>query len=101
MSTIDAVKILRARFVGKSRKRALAVVIEHVNADVAQIIYDLRAAAGLTQEQLAEVIGTTQSSISRLEDADYSGHSLSMLVRIAFALGHKVEVVVAREENQT
>ena len=31
-----------------------------------------------------------QSVISRLEDADYDGHSLNMLARIAHALGHKV-----------
>ena len=33
----------------------------------------------LPQKELAELIGTTQSVISRLEDADYEGHSLSML----------------------
>ena len=42
-----------------------------------------RTEAGLSQKELAEMIGTTQSVISRLEDADYEGHSLSMLSRIA------------------
>lgn len=37
-------------------------------------------------------MGTTQSVISRLEDADYEGHSLTMLQRIAEALHQKVEV---------
>jgi transcriptional regulator with XRE-family HTH domain len=49
-------------------------------------------AAGLTQQQLAERIGTTPSVISRLESADYRGHSLSMLRRIADALGKRVEL---------
>jgi hypothetical protein len=30
--------------------------------------------------------------ICRLEDADYEGHSLTMLYRIAAALNHRVEV---------
>jgi predicted transcriptional regulator len=50
----------------------------------------LRTAADLSQKDLAQRVGTTQSVISRLEDADYDGHSLSMLERIAHALGHRV-----------
>ena len=59
---------------------------------IAQMIYDTRTAAGLTQAQLAEKVRTTQSVISQLEDADYDGHSLSMLRRIAGALHSHVEV---------
>ena len=44
------------------------------------------------EKQLADLIGTTQSVISRLEDADYEGHSLSMVSRIAEALERKVKV---------
>ena len=63
-----------------------------VNAHVAQLIYDARTSAGLSQTKLAKLIGTTQSVISRLEDADYEGHSLSMLSRIAQALGREVKI---------
>ncbi len=63
-----------------------------LNAMVAQLIYDARINAGLTQQQLADRIGTKQSVIARLEDADYEGHSLSMLQRIARALNHQVEI---------
>ncbi|MGH9561337.1 MAG: helix-turn-helix domain-containing protein [Terracidiphilus sp.] len=63
-----------------------------VNAAVAQLIYAVRTKAGLSQAQLAERIGTKQSVISRLEDADYEGHSLSMLQRIASALGQCLEI---------
>lgn len=62
------------------------------DAEVAQSIYDLRTGAGLSQRELAEKIGTTASAISRLEDADYSGHSMAMLRRVAEALGRRVEV---------
>ena len=59
---------------------------------VGQQIYDARKAAGLTQAQLARRIGTTQSVISDLEDAEYDGHSLAMLRRIADALDLSVRV---------
>lgn len=62
------------------------------NAAVAQLIYEARNKAGLSQAELAERIGTKQSVISRLEDADYEGHSLNMLQRIATALGQCVEI---------
>ena len=51
-----------------------------------------RGKAKLTQKQLAERVGTTQSVIARLEDADYEGHSLSMLQRIAAAVNKRFEV---------
>jgi transcriptional regulator with XRE-family HTH domain len=65
-----------------------------VNAAVARTIYELREQAGLSQKELADRVETTQSVISRLEDADYEGHSLSMLNRIAKALNRRVQVVM-------
>ena len=65
---------------------------ETVNAQVAQMIYAARTQAGLTQKQLAALIGTSQPVIARLEDADYGGHSLSMLQRIAAALGKSLDI---------
>ncbi|WP_256090826.1 helix-turn-helix transcriptional regulator [Nostoc sp. KVJ20] len=69
-----------------------------INAQVSQIIYDARKEAGLTQQQLADLVGTTQSVIARLEDADYEGHSLSILARIAAALNQKVEIKMSPKE---
>jgi transcriptional regulator with XRE-family HTH domain len=63
-----------------------------LNARVAQLIYDVRTRAQLTQAGLAHLVGTTQSVIARLEDADYEGHSLSMLQRIASALNRTLEI---------
>jgi transcriptional regulator with XRE-family HTH domain len=62
------------------------------NDEVARQIYDLRTKAGLTQRQLAKLVGTTASVICLLEDAEYQGHSLSMLRRIATALHRRVEI---------
>jgi transcriptional regulator with XRE-family HTH domain len=81
-------------------ERKAALQEERVNAEVARLIHDMRNAAGLSQQQLAELIGTTQSVISRLEDADYEGRSLSLLERIATALNQKLTVVMTAREPE-
>jgi DNA-binding XRE family transcriptional regulator len=90
--TNDAVEILHRRLVaGKPEKLA---ELEQIRADdaVARKIYELRTKAGLTQRAFAKLVGTTASVICRLEDADYEGHSLAMLNRIAAALDKRVEI---------
>lgn len=90
--TDDAVEILHRRYVaGKPEKLA---ELEQIRADdaVARKIYDLRTKAGLSQRALAKLVNTTASVICRLEDADYEGHSLAMLNRIAEALNRRVEI---------
>ena len=89
--TRDAVKILD-QLIGDDIELQRMIEEEYVNIQVAQIIYDARVSAGLTQIQLAELIGTHQSTIARLEDSDYRGHSLNMLKRIASALHLNLEV---------
>jgi transcriptional regulator with XRE-family HTH domain len=91
-NTTDAVKILHHRYIKDQPERKAAVQEERISAQVAQLIYDLRKDAGLSQIQLAELIGTTQSVISRLEDSDYEGHSLSMLEKIIKALNRQVRI---------
>jgi len=71
---------------------AEAVHRERFNANVASEVLAIREQAGLTQKQLADRVGTHQSVIARLEDADYESHSLKMLQRIADALGKGVEI---------
>lgn len=90
--TTDGVEILHRRYIeGKPEMLAL-LEEERANAEIAQHIYDLRKDAGLTQQELADLIGTKQAVIARLEDADYEGHSLSMLRRVAAALNKKVKI---------
>ena len=55
--------------------------------DLALLVREMREDAGLTQTELARKVGTTQSVIARLEDAEYTGHSLTMLERIAVVCG--------------
>lgn len=88
--TTDAVRILHGHYIRGSEKRLASLERERENLRIAEQIYALRTAAGLSQKDLARRVGTTQSVISRLEDADYDGHSLNMLTRIAHALGHRV-----------
>jgi ribosome-binding protein aMBF1 (putative translation factor) len=88
--TTDAVRILHRRYIKGSKKRLASLERERENLRIAEQIYELRTSAGLNQKDLARMVGTTQSVISRLEDADYDGHSLTMLERIAHALHHRV-----------
>lgn len=99
--TTDAVSILHRRYIGDDADRKVSLQEERVNAEVAQMIYELRNEAGLKQKELAELIGTTQSVISRLEDADYDGHSLSMLNRIAKALNKELKILMSFKDNET
>lgn len=75
----NASKFLYNRFIAGDGERDEEYEEEVINADIARKIYDLRTKAGLTQQELAARVGTTKSAICRLEDANYEGHSLSML----------------------
>ena len=54
-------------------------------------IITARRERNLTQKDLAELIGTKQSNISRLESGNYNP-SLDFLQKIASAMGKKLEV---------
>ncbi|MDO8518880.1 MAG: XRE family transcriptional regulator [Deltaproteobacteria bacterium] len=90
--TTDAVEILHRRYYEGHPQRLASLEEERANLDCARKIYELRTKKNLTQRQLAEIVGTTASVICRLEDADYDGHSLAMLQRIALALNRRIEI---------
>jgi DNA-binding XRE family transcriptional regulator len=90
--TADAMEILHRRFYEDKPNRLKGLEEARANDEIARKICELRTSAGLTQTQLAKLIGTTASVICRLEDADYEGHSLAMLRRIGAALNQRVEV---------
>jgi transcriptional regulator with XRE-family HTH domain len=85
-------EILHRRFYEGKPIRLKGLEEARANDEIARKICELRTSAGLTQTQLAKLIGTTASVICRLEDADYEGHSLAMLRRIGAALNQRVEV---------
>jgi DNA-binding XRE family transcriptional regulator len=58
---------------------------------VAREVIRLRLEKGLTQKELAELVGTKQSGISRLENASVKP-SLGFLQKVAEALGARIEI---------
>ncbi len=90
--TSDAVEILHRRYYAGRPHRIAELAEARSEDELARKIYELREQAGLTQERLARMVGTTPSVISRLEDSDYEGHSLTMLKRIAAAVDKRVEI---------
>jgi DNA-binding XRE family transcriptional regulator len=89
---VDAIEVLHRKFYQGKPARLKSLEEARSNEEIARKIRDLRTAASLTQTQLAKLIGTTASVICRLEDAEYEGHSLAMLRRIAGALNQRVEI---------
>ena len=94
----DALDYSYERFIGSDPVRRAGYEAALARAEVAMLLYEHRKAAGLTQAALAKRVGTTASVICRLEDADYEGHSLAMLRRIAAVLGKKVEIRLVDDE---
>ena len=91
-TTSDAVQILHRRYYEGRPERVRGLEDARVNDSVTRKLTGLRLRAGLTQRQLAKLVGTTASAICRLEDAEYAGHSLAMLNRIASALKQRAEI---------
>jgi DNA-binding XRE family transcriptional regulator len=90
--TSDAVDIIHRRYYEGRPGRLAELEEARIHDEVARKLYQLRTKAGLTQRQLAKLVGTTASVICRVEDADYDGHSLPLLRRIAKALDRRVEI---------
>ena len=60
----------------------------------------LRQKAGFTQEQIADVLHTNKSNISRLENANSeSSPKLSTIEQYADAVGYDVEIKFVRKRN--
>jgi ribosome-binding protein aMBF1 (putative translation factor) len=96
----DALDRLIHKFVGDDPKRQGMVDEEIVNVEAAQLVYDLRTRAGLSQRELAKKVGTSASVICRMEQADYQS-SLPMLRRIAGALNRRLELRAVPIKTQT
>lgn len=97
-STPGGVQSLYDEFVGNDPE-----LVNHYEGvlstlEIGVAINRLRTDAGLTMKELAERVGTQPSAIARLERADYEGHSLSMLRKIAAALGRRVIIQFPRVE---
>lgn len=69
--------------------------------EVALQLVALRKARGLTQQQVAELLDTSQQAIARLENPAYTGHSLGMLRKYVEALGATLDLTVVPNEQAT
>jgi transcriptional regulator with XRE-family HTH domain len=99
--TFDFGEAILAKLAG-NQVLADRVEVHALHARIAMAVYDLRTRAGMSQKQLAELVGSRQSVISRIEDSDYEGHSLTLLGKIAKALGKRLDVsfIDARPSRQ-
>ena len=65
----------------------------NASQEVAKQLRDVRKSQGMTQESLAELVGTKKSNRSRLESGRYNP-SLDFLVKVAGGLGKQIQVKV-------
>ena len=82
-------------FLAKAMNREGFAAAYAENADEYELVRELlaaRAKAGLTQEQVAECMGTTKSAVSRLEAVGKLSPSVSTLKKYARAVGCEVEI---------
>ena len=96
MTTISWTEIKARRAYSDERRRGYERAGRAIR--LASEIRSLREKKGLSQRQLAELVGTTQSAIARLEGGRISP-SLPTLDRIANALGAKVTVTFTDTEE--
>ncbi|HQM96423.1 MAG TPA: helix-turn-helix domain-containing protein [Clostridia bacterium] len=68
--------------------------------EIIEKITEARVAKGMTQTQLAELLGTHRSNISRLESGSHSP-SLDFLLRVAAALELKIEIIPPSKNEST
>lgn len=65
----------------------------HARQEIASQLRQVRKEQRMTQERLAEKVGTRKSNISRLESGRYNP-SLDFLEKVAGGLGREIEVKV-------
>jgi len=82
----------RARRIDESKQRAVEEIASYRLAE-------LRKSLGVTQVELAEMIGKSQSAVSQLEHGEI-GLSLEVLRSIVSQLGGEVEITAIFEDRR-
>ena len=93
----------REAFLARARSRkgfAKAYDSLELEYQIAGQMLKARARAGLTQDAVAQRMGTTKSAISRLEGAGKHAPSLSTLKRYAKAVGCELQVKLVRQKTR-
>lgn len=91
-----------AGFLEKARKRpGFAEAYESLELEyaLASQMLKARTKAGLTQDAVAERMGTTKSAISRLEGAGRHAPSLATLKKYAAAVGCELQVKLVPQKH--
>ena len=99
--TSDALTILHDRYIKGDTGRLAAIEAEREKIKIAEQVYALRKQQSLTQKELADMMGTTQSVISRLENTDYESERIETLQKLATALQCHLEVRFVPKEKST
>ena len=68
-------------------------VYETLKQSIARQLREVRKAEGMTQQHLAELVGTKKSNISRFESGKYNP-SVEFLMKLADGLGKEIQIVV-------
>lgn len=91
----------RDNFLADPKRRALYEE-EAAKSELWLQLVVARRQAGLTQKQMAERIGVTQSQVARIEKAGYDSYTLNTLRRYVAALGegYTLEVKIGTPEKQ-
>jgi DNA-binding XRE family transcriptional regulator len=97
--TTDAVEILHNRYADQIVDLDQEVLDEELKVRVGLAIIKMRKEATITQQQLAEMMGITQSMVSQLENADYDGSALDMLWRACKVLHKRLDFNCEESES--
>ena len=86
-------KFVKNRQKENTREKCIVKRSTTPREDVVRQLKEVRKAEGMTQEHLAELVGTKKSNISRLESGRYNP-SLDFLVKVADGLGKQITVKI-------
>ncbi len=75
---LDAFQCAYNKYIANDPEEVALYQEERIKADVAQGVYNLRNQAGLSRNQLADLVGVEESIIEDIEEADYEGDFISM-----------------------
>ncbi len=88
----SATRILFDRYYRGRPEKVAALKQTRQELALGRKIRALREERGMSQAQLAKALSTQAPAISRIEDADYDGHSLRILRKIADYFGQNLIV---------
>lgn len=75
------------------------VILQGLYMDLAQSVQAIRMSRGLNQADLAKLIGTTQSGVSRFENLSQCSFTLRSLARFADALNCELKVSLVPKDG--